>query len=249
MAPLNLRGSMSQLPPAKQSPASADPAAPVTEPGFEVTFQAFWEKNRTFILGLAIVALVAIVAREGWSAYTASHEADVQAEFAKLSDQPARLTAFADANSGHPLAGLAWLKVADDKFTNADYAGAATAYTKAAGSLTNEALLGRAKLGAAISQLNGADQAAGEAALKAISADTTLLAGVRAEAAYHLASLAAAAGKPDEVRKLVDQVSRIEANGPWSQRATALLATQPAPAPSATAPATDTSGISFKPGK
>jgi Tetratricopeptide repeat-like domain len=221
---------MSQPAPADQTPRQADPAAPVVEPGFEVALHLFWEKNRNLILLACAAILLAIVIREGLQYFTAQREQDTQAEYAKISDQPAKLPAFADAHSGHALAGVAWLRVADDKFSTGDYAAAAAAYQKATGSLKNEALLGRAKLGAAISQLSGSDRAGGEAALKALSADPALPNGVRAEATYHLASLAIEAGNADEARKLVDQIGRIDPTGPWSQRATALLASLPAQA-------------------
>lgn len=219
---------MSQLTPADQTPHGATPpAAPVLEPGFEIALHRFWEKNRNLILIACAAALLAIVIREGLQYFAARREKGVQAEYAKISDQPAKLTAFAEANSGHALAGVAWLRVADDRFSTGDYPAAAAGYQKAAESLKNEALLGRARLGAAISQLSGSDRAGGEAALKALSADTTLGKNVRVEATYHLASLAAEAGNADEVRKLVDQVGRIDATSPWSQRATALLASLP----------------------
>ena len=238
---------MSQLPPVEHSSHKADPAAaPVIEPGFEVTVQVFWEKNRSFILGACGAALLAILAREGWQYYSVQHEQDVQAEFARIADQPAKLAAFADVNSGHPLAGVAYLKLADGKYSAGDYSGAAAGYSKAAGSLKHEALLGRAKLGVAMSQLSGNDKAAGEAALKALSANSTQLKGVRAEATYHLASLATAAGKTDEVKKLVELISQIEATGSWAQRATLLLASLPAGPVSKVAPA---AGLNFKPGK
>jgi hypothetical protein len=141
--------------------------------------------------------------------------------------------------------------VADEKYSVADYKSAAAAYQKAAGSLQNEALLGRAKLGAAVSLLQSGDQAGGEAALKALSVDPAAFASARAEATYHLASLAAAAGKADEVKKLTAQVSVIEANGPWAQRASLLVASLPADAAAkpvvGTTTATPSLGISFKP--
>ncbi|MEI6108077.1 MAG: tetratricopeptide repeat protein, partial [Opitutae bacterium] len=226
---------MSQLPPSEHPSRHADPAAaPVVEPGFEVTVQIFWEKNRGFILGMCAIALLTIVGREGWQYYATQHEAGVREEFARIADQPAKLGAFADANSSHVLAGVAYLKLADDKYAAGDFAGAAAGYAKAVGALKNEALLGRAKLGAAMSQLSGKDKAAGEAALRVLSADAALLKGVRAEATYQVAALAAAAGKTDEVKKLVEQISRIDAASAWSQRATLLLANLPAgnaPAP------------------
>lgn len=240
-ASLNLRGSMSQLPPANQSPEGT---TPVYAPAFETAIHAFWARNRQGILIVGVVALLVIVGREGWQAYTAGREQDVQAEYAKIADQSARLPAFAEAHPGHTLAGVAWLQLADEKFTAGDYKTAAAHYQKAFGALQNEMLLGRARLGAAISLLNGGDQAAGEAALKAISGDVALAKGARAEAAYHLTSLAAAAGKSDEVKKLAEEVTKIDAASSWAQRATLLLTIQSAtakPAPTADA------GLTFKP--
>ena len=233
---------MSQLPPAKQTPEGT---TPVYEPAFETAVQTFWAKNRQGILVVCIVVLLAIIGREAWQYFAASRELGVQAEYAKISDQTAKLEAFANANSGHALAGVAWMRLADEKFTAGDFKAAAGLYQKAAGSLQNAALLGRAKLGAAVSQLNGGDQTAGEAALKAVGTDATLDKGVRAEATYHLAVFAADAGKADEAKKLAEEVSKIDATSSWAQRATLLLTRSPAAAKPAetTAPT-----LSFKPG-
>jgi len=233
---------MSQLPPADQTSHTANPAAaPIAEPGFEVRLHTFWTENRNLVLGACAAALLAIAGREGWQYFSAMREKGIQEDYAAVADSPDKLAAFADGHSGHALAGVAYLRLADQKFAVADYKQAAGFYTKAAGSLKNEVLLGRARLGAAMCQLSNGDQAAGESALKAIGADQALLKTVRAEATYHLASLAADAGKSDELKKLVDEVSKIDLGGVWSQRAMVLLTRLPAgdsPAP----------GISFKPG-
>src|SRR5262245_32472587 len=147
---------MSQLPPAKPTPEGA---APVYEPAFETAVQGFWEKNRQGVFILIVVALLAIIGREAWQYFAASRERGVQEEYAKIADQTSKLAAFADANSGHALAGVAYLRLADEKFTAGDFKTAAGQYQKAAGSLKNEALLGRAKVGAAMSQLSGGDRA------------------------------------------------------------------------------------------
>ena len=240
---------MSQPTPADHTPRGATPAAtPTVEPGFEVALHAFWaeKKNRTFVLGACVAILMGIVVWKGMEYFAAEREQGIQAEFAKISDQPARLAAFAEDHGGHALAGVALLQLADDRFSAGDFAAATAGYQKAAGVLKYDALLGRARLGAAISQVSGTARLAGEAALKALSADTTLLKGIRAEATYHLASLALEAGNVDEVRKLVDQVSRIDAAGPWSQRATALLAALP---PGGSPVLNPAPGVTFKPGK
>lgn len=221
---LNLPNPMSQLPSADQSSPHPDPsAAPAAEPGFEVTVHALWSKNRNFILLLCGIVLLAIVGREGWQYFSTMREKNLQEQYAQISDKPEKLGAFAESNAGHPLAGVAYLQIADGKFEAADYKQAGVFYAKATGSLKNEALLGRAKLGAAVSQVDGGDVAAGEAAFKVVAADQTLPKTVRAEANYHLASLAHEAGKLEDTKKFLDEVMKLDLSGPWSQRATMLL--------------------------
>ena len=69
-------------------------------------------------------------------------------------------------------------------------------------------------------------EAGAEAALKAISADSSLSRGTRAEASYHLATLAHDAGNAAEVGRLLAEMNKIDANGVWAQRATTLLSTK-----------------------
>ncbi|MBP7482850.1 MAG: tetratricopeptide repeat protein [Lacunisphaera sp.] len=233
---------MSQLSSANPTPEGTKP---VYVPSLETAVHGFWAKNRQGILMICSVVLLAIIGREAWQYVAASREQAVQVEYAKIADQTAKLAAFAEANAGHTLAGVAYLRLADEKYTAGDYKAAATHYAKATGSLKNDALLSRAKLGAAMSQLNGGDQAGGEAALKAIGADATLDKGARAEAVYQLTSLAAGAGKADEVKKLAEEVAKLDPTSTWAQRATLLLTSQPTPAQPV---ATDAPALSFKPG-
>lgn len=212
---------MTTTPPVENQPK--DQSAPI-QPEFELTVQAFWEKNRRFLLVVCAVALVAVIGREVWASMAASREQDVRAAYTRAADRPEQLASFAKANEGHALAGLAFLRIADQRFAANDYRGAQENYTKAAAALQNAALLGRARVGAAMSQLNAGDKAAAEAALKAVGADTTLAKGVRAEATYHLASLAREAGNAAEVSRLVGEIGKIDPAGVWSQRATALVA-------------------------
>jgi hypothetical protein len=235
---------MSQLPPANQSPLGANPAAaPVVEPGFDTQVHAFWVKNRGLILLVCVAVLLAIIGREGFRYFSAMREQSVQEDYAKVADKPDKLAAFADEHAGHVLAGVAYLQLADQKFEAGDFRQAAPLYTKAAASLKNDALVGRARLGAAVSQINGGDQATGEAALKAISADQAVFKDIRAEATYHLAALAYEAGRTDDVKQLAEEITKIDLAGAWSQRATMLLMSPQTPASGAA----DT-GLTFKPG-
>lgn len=214
-----LAGSMITNPPVENQ---SEKQPVVVEPGFEVAAQAFWEKNRALILGLCAVALLAIVGYKGWEYFAAQHEESVRSDFAKTGDRPEQLTTFAAANADHVLAGVAYLRVADAKYAAADHRAALENYNKAAAALKVPALSGRARMGAAMSQLNSGDKAAGEAALKAIGADASLLNGTRAEAYYHLATLAHEAGNAAEVARLVAEINKIDGTGLWAERAATL---------------------------
>ena len=213
-------------PPAGHQPP--DQAAVPAQPGFEEAAQAFWEKNRSLIVMACVAALLVIIGREGWHFYAAKQEQDVRAAYARAADRPEQLAAFAKAHESHALAAVATLRIADQRYAAGDYRQALENYNKAAAGLKNAALLGRTRMGAAMSQLNAGDKAAAETALKAISADATLTKGVRAEAAYHLASLAQEAGNAAEVSRLVAEIGKIDPTGIWSQRATMLVVSQPA---------------------
>lgn len=216
------------IPPPAGHPTSEQPAAPA-QPGFEDAVHVFWEKNRRFILMACVAALLAIIGREGWAHYQANVEQDVRDAFSRAADRPEQLATFAKAHEGHVLAAIAYLRIADQRYAAGDYRQALENYNKAVAGVKNDALLGRARVGAAMSQLNSGDKAAAETSFKAISADAALTKGVRAEATYHLASLALEAGNTAEVTRLVGEIGKIDPAGVWSQRATSLVVGRPTP--------------------
>lgn len=220
MALPNLRVSMTSTPSADNQ--NKDQAAPA--PDFAASVHTFWQQNGSSVLILCAAVLIGIVGREGWQYYSASRERDITADYAKATTSD-RLTAFAASHTGHPLAGVALLRVADGNYTDGNFKAATTSYTQAAAALPNDALKARARLGAAMSQLAAGDKAAGESALKSLSTDATLAKTVRAEATYHLAVFINDSGKPEDAKKLADEVSKIDANGVWAQRAFVLRAT------------------------
>lgn len=238
---------MTSLPPA-QNP-QPDPSAPAPVVGaaeLAANVQTFWEKNRGVIIAGCVAGVVAIAALEGWRLMQASRDQSVRDEFAQAGTDTAKLSRFATENSGHPLAGAAQLMVADQKFEAGDFKAAADAYAKAAAAGDLGVLAGRARLGEAMSKLQAGDQAGGDAALAAVSADAALPKAVRAEAAYHRASLALEAGKKDDALKFAGEVKTIDANGLWSRRADSI--TQRAEAGNPAPAAADAGGGLFKPG-
>lgn len=229
------------------TPQPHDPANPPPRAGadaFADQVQVFWEKNRPFVLLLIVTVLGVILAREGWQAYRGMRERGIQAEYARI-ERIDQLPRFAEAHAGHALAGAAWLRVADDAYGKDDFRSAATHYAKATESLDNVALKSRARLGAAMSQIAAGDAAAGEAALKALQADADATTTIRAEAAFHLATLAHQAGRSDEAKQFLDEVTKIDAMGFWAQRSFGLRAQIEAAKPAA--PASTPTTLEFKP--
>jgi hypothetical protein len=173
---------------------------------------------------LSCAVLLAIVVREGMQYFAEQRDQSVRADYAKIADRPEQLPAFAAKNSDHPLAGVAYLRAADARYAAGDFRAAGENYNKAVGALKNSALLGRARLGVAMSQISGGDKAAGETTLKALSTDASLSKSTRAEAFYHLATIAHEAGNTTELSRLVAEIGKLDGNSVWAQRATAMLA-------------------------
>jgi hypothetical protein len=218
--------------PAQPSPSSSGGDHPVSaeqipvQPGFEEKLAKFWEQNQGKVIGLCVLILVVIVGRHGWDWLQGRRKAQVAAAYAAAGNDT-QLKAFAEENSGAPLGGVAQLRLADEAYTGGRYSEALSAYRKAQGSLAKTALGGRVQLGIAISTLKSGDTEAGKTALQQVANDANLSKSVRAEAAYHLATLAAAAGATEEVSRHLELINSIEATGMWAQRGMMLRNTLP----------------------
>jgi tetratricopeptide (TPR) repeat protein len=197
---------------------------------FEERVQLFWFENKKTILLTCALVFVILVAKEGVLYYLDQRERAIGTAFAAAETNPEKLRAFANENSGHKLAGLAWLSIGDDAFKAAKYADAASAYDKAEPLVAGTAFAGRALIGQAFSIGLGGDKTKAESLFKKIAADEKQAAATRTEARYHLALLAVEAGRVDEARKALDEVQQGDESGAWSQRAMALRSSLPAEA-------------------
>lgn len=206
----------------------------------EERLHLFWEKNSKAVIAFVVIVIVAVLAKGGWDYLQAQKERDLGNELA-AANTPEKLKAFAADHPGHPLAGLAKLKVADDAYAAGKSDEAAAAYDDAISALKGTPLANRARLGRAMAKVQGG-KADGELELKAFASDATQPAGLRCEAAYNAASLAQSAGKPDEARKYLDLIAATDPQGAWGQRAMNLRAIieaeTPAAAPTASASTT-----------
>lgn len=184
----------------------------------------FWERYKWHVVA-AIVTIVAVVAgREVLAEMREAREAGVRAAFAEASAAGgARLMTFADENPGHPLAGIALLTRADELYSEGGYAEAGPLYTRAVEKLAGSPFQSRARLGGAMAQVRAGETDAGAAALQALVDNVAEFAGVRAEAAYHLATIAAERNDLERARALLDQAQNLDTfSFTWSRMALAF---------------------------
>ena len=217
---------------------SAEATTPVV-PSLEERLRIFWEKNSKTVYALCVVVLLAIVGRGAMEYYERQKEAGIEADYAAATT-PEKQKAFINQYPTHSLSAVASLTQGDEAYSAKNYAEALLNYVRASEILKSGPFAGRARLGVAITKLNLGQTAEGEDKLKQIANDSTQLKPVRAEAAYHLATLALDAGRNDDAIKALDLTSTIEPNGSWAQRAMMLRISVPAPA-SVAQPAADVS--------
>jgi hypothetical protein len=192
---------------------------------FEDRLRLFWEKNRKAVIAVIVLVLVGLLAKGGWEYMQAEKERGIEQEYA-ASNTPEKLKAFAAAHAGHSLAGVARLQLADAAYAEGRSADAIAGYEEAIAALPPGPLASRAKLGSAMSKIF-AGKPEGEAALKQLASDLAEPKAIRAEASYHLASLANSAGRSEDVRKYASQVMQIDPTSQWTQRALMLQASLP----------------------
>lgn len=227
--------------PSTPPPAGDDrnlvPTGPVDVDSFEAQLNAFWAKNRTLVLAVLAVVVAVLVGKGIVDQMARSKELKVQQAFAAAT-KPEEFKSFAAAHPGHPLAGVAQLRIADEAYLAGKSAEAQAAYDLAISALKEGPLAARAQLGRALAKAQGGKAAEASAELKQLAGDANQFNAIRAEAAYHLASLAAEAGDGAEVQKYSEQLMQIDPTSPWTQRAMMLRAAMPvtAPTPSPAAP-------------
>ena len=237
---------MSEPSPSK-SPKSNPAAAASVDLPFELMVREMWAKpeNRTTLYAGVVIVLLVIL---GWGVYRevqARREAGIEVDFAAAAT-PAKLQAFVGEHGTHPLAGAAYLQLGDEAYAAARFDEARTDYEKAAAVLPGTPFAARATLGEGICLLQTGKVAEGLALFQRLAADTTQLAAVRCEAAYHLAAVAFSNRQFDDVVKFTNLIGQVDPNGIWAQRAVLLQmrtpasaaapAAAPAPAPGAAAP-------------
>jgi len=203
--------------------------------GFEDRVRLFWEKNSQLVTIVIVVVLLVIAAKGGWDYFAAQRERVIEQAYAAASGKT-ELQAFIAANPTHPLAAAAQLRLGDEAYAAGNFADAVTAYDAAAGMIKTGPLASRARMGSAMAKLEGGRAAEGEAALKAIAGDVNEFKAYRAEADYHLATLAFANHDAAGVKASTEQLMQVDPSSPWLQRVMQLRAESAEPAAPAAVP-------------
>ncbi|PAW61683.1 MAG: hypothetical protein B9S34_16055 [Opitutia bacterium Tous-C1TDCM] len=194
---------------------------------FDEKLQLFWAKYRSAVMGFCALVLVAIVGKGGWEYMERQKERDIEQAYAAATTSE-QLKAFISSHSGHSLAGIAHVRLADEAYAATKSADAIAGYEKAVALLKGSPLGARAQLGLALAKIKGGKAAEGVNDLKQLAGETAQFKAIRTEAAYHLTSLAVEAGNAADAQKFSDQLMQIDPASPWTQRGMALRATLPA---------------------
>lgn len=197
-------------------------------PSFEDRLRLFWKKYSTAVLALCGLILLGILAKGGWEYLANKKDLEIGTKYATASTED-QLKSFAAAHPDHVLGGIAQLRIADDAYAAGKFADALAGYQKAVSELKDGPLAARAQLGRALSQVSVGKASEGTAELKTFVNNEKIPKGLRAEAAYHLASLASESGNSADVQSYSDQLMKIDPTSQWTQRALSLRAKLPAP--------------------
>jgi hypothetical protein len=213
--------------------APSDPKAAAEIPvSFEENLKQAWARYGNAIYVMCGLVAAGILAKGGWDYLVAQKELGIRKDFAACTSTET-FRAFASYHPGHPLAGMADLRVADDAYATGHYADSAAGYEKAVAELPASPFQARARIGLAMAQAQSGRVTDAETGLRQLLNDSNQLKAVRCEAGFHLAGLAVGAGRAAEVQKLAEQLMQIDPTSPFAERTFALRSEMPEPAAAA----------------
>jgi len=182
----------------------------------------YWTRNKNFIITTIAAAFAIVIGVQGWKMYVAQKNAALASAY-EAATTTQELNEFAKANSGTELAGVAILQNADSLYQQKNFAEAQKYYVDAQKNLSKSILLGRAKLGQAVSIYAAGDTAKGEAALKSIFEDATIAQSYKAQAGYLLGLAQKQSGKIDEAKATFEKVASEKGDGIFARIAQETL--------------------------
>ncbi len=190
---------------------------------FEDRLWLLWRRQGKNLTRLVAAIAMAILLWEGWNLYQAHVISSLQAENQTAADKGAEgLLAFADAHPNAVLGKLAVLEAADAYYKGGKFKEASAAYEKAISIWGIDEKGQRARIGWALSLLQGGDAQSAQEHLIALAQDSSVLENFRAEAAFYTAVSFAQAGDKDNATKWIDEVKQYKNDTLWNRQAAAL---------------------------
>jgi len=184
----------------------------------------FWRRQGKNLVRVVVIAGVALLLYEGWNLYQAHAITSLQAENQAAVEQGAPgLLAFAQAHPNTDLGKLALLEAADAFYQGGKFQDAAQTYEKAVSIWGVDEKGQRARIGWAMSLMQGGDQKTAEEHFIAVAQDSTVMPNFRAEGAFYAALSFAKTGDKDNATKWIDEVKGSYKDvPPWNMQAAAL---------------------------
>lgn len=187
----------------------------------EERFNDFWKRNGAGIFGAIALGAVIVLGVQGYQYAGERAVQAAQAAYQQVETREDRIQ-FAEDFSKHKIAGVAFLEVADEYFSEKDFGNAAVFYERADKILRDGFFRSRARLGQGISLVLNGQGESGQSLLQAVVNDTSALDQIRAEAAYHLAVIHWESGNFDAVQSSLDIIHSLEMAGFWAFQANDL---------------------------
>ncbi|WOO41688.1 tetratricopeptide repeat protein [Rubellicoccus peritrichatus] len=179
----------------------------------------FWQKNGKSMIAGGVVALIAVLAVQGYRVYENKALEAMKAEYQAAEGEEATLLSFGEANASATLGAFALLESADAKYVEENYAEAGKLYAQASTGLSGTAFGARAELGQAMASIKSGDTAAGSSELTRIAGDATLIGSIRGEAAFNLVLLALQNNDFEVAKQRLVELESIEDAPIWAQQA------------------------------
>lgn len=197
------------------------------EADFEDKMWMFWNDNKAAIVGGSLLALFFVVGVQVLRWYQEDSVRSMQVAYAEASD-PAQKLAFAEKYKDESLAGVALMEVADEKYNAGEFIEAAGLYATAVEALEEATAQGRALLGQGVALIRGGDVDGGKRVLNELVDSDDALQSFKAEAIYHLASLAVQDKQYDAAKLLIAKMNTLDYGGIWASQLDGLKRSKPA---------------------
>lgn len=208
----------SQKPPVEKPEVVSSPGDRLHPDGaLDDPIHEFWTEHGKSIITGAVILVLGTALIFGVRAYRQIQEQTVRAAYTEaIADN--NLAGFATDNTGHKLAGVAAMQVANRAYAEQDWEKAAEFYQISVDSLGRSQISGKARLGLGVtlSKLGNTEQS--ERVLRALAEDNRAMISSRATALYNLAILYFSQNEVDKFSNAYEKLSELDPRSYWQDK-------------------------------